>query len=207
MAQRLRQTPIIGGSVSPISIHASAVSSPPRGTSAIYLLAARAGVDTVALGSATGSQGMIYRKLAHTQPWFDRGGTRVYPTYHVIAGVAAASGARRIDTDSSAPSKVTALAYRSKGDQVLWLANLSRRDPAREGQGLRWPCQTAMFSTKEALKQRCAIPPGSTAAAPSSARVGSLELPSAWVARIRAANVHMLLGCVPAISLRAAVEK
>ena len=81
-----------------------------------------------------------------------------------------------------------------------------RRDPAREGQGLRWPCQTAMFSTKEALKQRCAIPPGSTAAAPSSARVGSLELPSAWVARIRAANVHMLLGCVPA-SLRAAVEK
>lgn len=87
--------------------------------------AARAGVDTVALGSAIGSQGIIYRKLAHAQPWFDGAGARVYPTYHVIAGVAAASGARRIDTASSAPSRIAALAYRNKGNQVLWLANLS----------------------------------------------------------------------------------
>jgi len=46
--------------------------------------AATAGVDTV----ATGSQGMIYRKLAHAQPWLDRGGASVYPTFHVIAGLA-----------------------------------------------------------------------------------------------------------------------
>jgi D-apionolactonase len=50
-----------------------------------YLSAAStAGVDTV----ATGSQGMIYRKLAHAQPWLDRGGASVYPTFHVIAGLA-----------------------------------------------------------------------------------------------------------------------
>src|SRR6202011_567659 len=87
--------------------------------------AATAGVDTVTLGSATGSQGMIYRKLAHAQPWFDHGGARVYPTYHVIAGLAAASGARRINTDSSAPSKVAALAHRGGGGQVLLLPHPS----------------------------------------------------------------------------------
>jgi hypothetical protein len=31
---------------------------------------------------------MIYRKLAHAQPWLDRGGASVYPTFHVIAGLA-----------------------------------------------------------------------------------------------------------------------
>src|SRR6516225_7227396 len=103
--------------------------------------AARAGVDTVAVGSATGPQGMIYRKLAHTQPWFDRGSARVYPTYHVIAGVAVASGARRIETNSSSPSKVAALAYRKKGDQVLWLANLSGETRRLKVEGFDGPAR------------------------------------------------------------------
>jgi hypothetical protein len=126
MAQGLRQTPDNG------RVCLSDIDPRHRGllTAAWNLgylsAAATAGVDTV----ATGSQGMIYRKLAHAQPWLDRCGASVYPTYHVIAGLAVASGARRIDTVSSAPSKVAALAHRNKGGQVLWLANCQAKPSA-----------------------------------------------------------------------------
>jgi hypothetical protein len=146
--------------------------------------AARAGVDAVALGSATGSQGMIYRKLDHTQPWFDGGGARVYPTYHVIVGVAAASGARRIDTNSSAPSKVTALAYRSKGDQVLWLANLSGETQQVKVKGFDGPARLDVLderSFEAAVRDPAWLDSGST----FIRKVGSLELPSYGVARIK----------------------
>jgi len=146
--------------------------------------AARAGVDAVALGSATGSQGMIYRKLAHTQPWFDRGGARVYPTYHVIVGVAAASGARRIDTNSSAPSKVAALAYRNKGDQVLWLANLSGETQRLKVKGFDGPARLDVLderSFEAAARDPSWLDSGSTLIR----KVGSLELPSYGVARIK----------------------
>jgi hypothetical protein len=145
--------------------------------------AARAGVDALALGSATGSQGMIYRKLAHTQPWFDLGSARVYPTYHVIAGVAAASGARRIDTNSSSPSKVAALAYRKKGDQVLWLANLSGETQRVKVEGFDGPARLDVLderSFEAAARDPSWLDSGST----FIRRVGSLELPSYGVARI-----------------------
>ena len=146
--------------------------------------AARAGVDALALGSATGSQGMIYRKLAHTQPWFDRGSARVYPTYHVIAGVAAASGARRIETNSSSPSKVAALAYRNKGDQVLWLANLSGETQRLKVEGFDGPARLDVLderSFEAAARDPSWLDSGST----FIRKVGSLDLPSYGVARIK----------------------
>jgi hypothetical protein len=146
--------------------------------------AATAGVDTVALGSATGSQGMIHRKLVHAQPWFDRGGARVYPTYHVIAGLATASGARRINTDSSAPSKVAALAHRSKGGQVLWLANLSGEIQRLKVEGFDGPARLHALderSFEAAVRDPAWLDSGGT----FIRKVGSLELPSYGVARIQ----------------------
>jgi hypothetical protein len=150
-----------------------------------YLSAAAvAGVDTVTLGSATGSQGMIYRKLAHAQPWFDRGAARVYPTYHVIAGIAAASGARRIDTDSSSPSKVAALAHRSGGGQVLWLANLSGEPQRLKVNGFDGPAILHVLDERS-FEAAVRDPTWLDSAVASIRKVGSLELPPYGVIRIQ----------------------
>ncbi len=74
--------------------------------------AARGGIDVMALGSFTGNQGVI-------------AADGVFPAYHVIAGLAPASRARRLEAVSSAASKVESLAYESKGRPILWLANLT----------------------------------------------------------------------------------
>jgi hypothetical protein len=142
--------------------------------------AARAGVDAVALGSATGSQGMIYRKLDHTQPWFDRGGARVYPTYHVIVGVAAASGARRI---VRVLCLRCALAYRSRR-RVL------PHQPVRRDQRVRSGLQALPtgYSRRRTLKQRCTIRVADSGA-PSSARWEALT--SSWGCRIRRLTSHV----------------
>ena len=92
--------------------------------------AARGGLDAIALGAVTGPQGAIYRKAKYKQPWFDGGGAAVYPNYHVLAGLAAASGAKRLDVACSAPSSVAVLGYRSKAAPVLWLANLTAEPQA-----------------------------------------------------------------------------
>ncbi len=87
--------------------------------------AARGVIDSVALGAATGPQGIIYRKADYPQPWFDGAGASVYPAFHVLAGLAPASGAKRLEAVSSAPSQVAALAYRTRSASALWLANLT----------------------------------------------------------------------------------
>ena len=74
--------------------------------------AARGGIDVMTLGAVTGDQGII-------------SGHGLVPAYHVIAGLAGAAHARRLETVSTAPSKVETLAYRTKTGRCLWLANLS----------------------------------------------------------------------------------
>jgi hypothetical protein len=84
------------------------------------------GLAALTLGAATGPAGMIYRRTNYAQPYFDDvGAPAVYPLYHVIAGVAAASGSKLIATQSAAPGKVAALAYRGKAGPTLWFANLT----------------------------------------------------------------------------------
>ncbi|MBV9529819.1 MAG: hypothetical protein JO283_01785 [Bradyrhizobium sp.] len=150
-----------------------------------YLSAAgKAGVDAVALGSATGSQGLIYRKLAHAQPWFDRGSARIFPIYHVFAGLALASGARRIDTESSAPSKIAALAHRDGRGQVLWLANLSGETQRLKINGFDGSARVHVLderSFEAAVRDPAWLDSGAT----FIGKVRNLELSSYGVVRIR----------------------
>jgi hypothetical protein len=84
------------------------------------------GLSAITLGAATGPAGMIYRRTNYAQPYFDEAGApSVYPLYHVVAGLAAASGSKVIVAKSGAPSKVAALAIRGKSGATLWLANLT----------------------------------------------------------------------------------
>jgi hypothetical protein len=94
------------------------------------------GVDVLALSSAVGEFGLVYRPMEWAQPWFDEAGTGVYPAYHVMAGLAAASGAARLETRSSVPRDVQALAYRDAGSTSLWLANLTGEPREVEVSGL-----------------------------------------------------------------------
>jgi D-apionolactonase len=86
---------------------------------------ARGKLDAVALGSVTGAQGLIYRKSTFAQPGYDGGEALVYPAYHTLAGFGQASGARQIESESSAPGKIATLAYQTNAGSVMWLANLT----------------------------------------------------------------------------------
>jgi hypothetical protein len=84
------------------------------------------GLSAITLGAATGPAGMIYRRTNYAQPYFDEAGApALYPLYHVIAGLASASGSKLVAARSGAPGKIAALAYRAKSGPVLWLANLT----------------------------------------------------------------------------------
>ena len=79
---------------------------------------------------------MIYRRTNYAQPYFDDvGDAAVYPLYHVIAGLASASGGKLVAAKSAAPGKVAALAYRGKAGPVLWLANLTGESQAAKVSG------------------------------------------------------------------------
>jgi hypothetical protein len=87
---------------------------------------ARGGVDVVTLGAPTGPHGLVARRAAWKQPYFDRARKpAIYPVYHVVAGLAAAAGAKQIKTESSDPSAIAAIAWRRRGGLSLWLANLT----------------------------------------------------------------------------------
>ncbi|MEZ5833984.1 MAG: hypothetical protein R3D05_22665 [Dongiaceae bacterium] len=87
---------------------------------------APSGLAAITLGAATGPAGMVYRRTNYAQPYYDEtDGAAVYPLYHVIAGLASASGGKLVAARTAAPGKVAALAYRAKSGAVLWLANLT----------------------------------------------------------------------------------
>ena len=86
---------------------------------------AKGGIDVVSIGAPTGPAGIIARKFGSAQPFFDGlDGTGVYPLYHVVAGLAAASGLHMLETAISEPAAVAALAIRTAQGKELWLANL-----------------------------------------------------------------------------------
>jgi D-apionolactonase len=86
---------------------------------------AQNGVTAIAAGSATGKAGMIGAK-----------GAAVTPLYHVIAGLAAAQGAKRLKTAHDGQNRVAALAFRSKAGPELWLANLTAEPHSIRVKGL-----------------------------------------------------------------------
>ncbi|MBX3566487.1 MAG: hypothetical protein KF914_00420 [Rhizobiaceae bacterium] len=87
---------------------------------------ARGGVDWLALGAPSGPFGHIHRRSDASAPYFDElSGRPVYPGFHVIAGLAALSGAELLDTTLSSKGSVEALAVRRDGRTQLWIANLT----------------------------------------------------------------------------------
>lgn len=148
--------------------------------------AARGAIDSVALGAVTGPQGVIYRKADYLQPWFDGSGASVYPAYHVLAGLAAASGAARIEASSTAPALVAALAHRAKSGQVLWLANLTGAKQKVKVNGMAGAARVHMLSDAnfEAIAKDANF---LSSSGKVLNRVGSVELGPYAVARIAAA--------------------
>ncbi len=95
-----------------------------------YLAAAASGgIEAVTLGAPTGPFGFIYRRTADLQPYFDGlQGPAVYPAFHVMAGLAPEAGRMMIETTTSRPSAVAALAFGAGGRTVAWLANLTAQE-------------------------------------------------------------------------------
>jgi D-apionolactonase len=92
------------------------------------------GVDSVVLGAAAGDYGLVYTPADAAQPWYDEHGG-VYPPYHVMRALYAASGAPYRVTEISAPRDVQAMAFETSDGIELWLANLlaEPRSAAVEG--------------------------------------------------------------------------
>ena len=89
--------------------------------------AAEGGVDSVILGAAGGESGLIHHPGDYRQPWFDEAGG-LFPAYHVMRGVYAASGAARIPAEVSDPRNLQVLAFRSEHGPELWIGNLSSEE-------------------------------------------------------------------------------
>ena len=89
---------------------------------------AAAGVEALTLSAPVGAFGLAYARTEFPQPWFDEGGGAVYPLYHVLRGLARAAGQPRLETASSQPGAVQALAWQGDGRLVVWVANLTGQE-------------------------------------------------------------------------------
>lgn len=145
--------------------------------------AAAARVDALALGSATGPQGAIYRRLAQAQPGYDGRGAAVYPVYHVIAGLSAMTGAKTLTTQSGAPSRVAALGVAGRKGRALWLANLTPEKQKVKVTGFAGKALLHVLGETN-FERLTADPAFLTRGGASLGRVGAVDLPAYGVARI-----------------------
>ncbi len=81
------------------------------------------GVDSVILGAAVGDHGLVHMPADTPHPWYDVFGG-VYPAYHVMRALYAASGAPYRASQISATRDVQTLAFEAPDGLHLWLANL-----------------------------------------------------------------------------------
>jgi D-apionolactonase len=101
---------------------------------------AHAGVERIAMCAPTGPLGVIYRKLEHAQPWYDRlSGPAVFPVFHVLSGLAHGSGQKLVSVACSDSQKVQCLAYRGTRGVTLWLANLTADEQTVTLAGVKGP--------------------------------------------------------------------
>jgi D-apionolactonase len=147
---------------------------------------AKGGLDSVALGAVTGPQGSIYRKASYKQPGFDGSKAVVYPTYHVLAGLAPASGKKRIDVQSSPPSILAALAHRSEDGPELWLANLTSEPQKAKVSGFSGAARMHRLSDSN-FQTIITKPDYLSTAGEALKKVSSIELGPYGVVRIRTA--------------------
>lgn len=151
-----------------------------------YVAAFAGTAASVAIGSVIGPQGMIYRKADYAQPGYDGGNAAVYPLYHVAAGLAAASGAKRIAAASAEPSTIAAVAHKSKAGPVLWLANLTSEPKKAKVEGFKGGANIQavdLSSYGKALTDPKLLSKGGKAVK----KVGTVELGPYAVLRIAAA--------------------
>jgi hypothetical protein len=86
----------------------------------------RGGIEAIALGAPTGPFGHIYRRTDFAQPYFDTlAQEAVYPSFHVLAGLARLSGKPLREVALSAHGAIEAIAVIDDGDTILWVANLT----------------------------------------------------------------------------------
>ena len=87
--------------------------------------AAKGGVEAVTMAAPVGAFGIAYAKQKYAQPWFDGAkGAKVYPLYHVIRGLAAAAGAKRVEASASDGERVATVAWKKGRTTHVFVANL-----------------------------------------------------------------------------------
>jgi hypothetical protein len=145
---------------------------------------ARGGVSAVCLGAAVGEQGVIHSRAAYPQPWFDdHAAAAVYPAYHVLRGLAAGAGRPRLETTLSDGASVQAVAWRTDGGTVLWVANLTGRPQSVMIEGM--PAGTVRVALLDLERFVAATSdPDSLAWGETSAAAGQVDLGPYAVARL-----------------------
>ncbi len=89
--------------------------------------AATHGIDGLCLAAPTGAFGLVHRRQAWHQPWYDDSdfGSLVYPAFHVFRDAALHGECAVMDVAAADPARVQALAFEDDAGPVLWLANLT----------------------------------------------------------------------------------
>jgi hypothetical protein len=84
------------------------------------------GVASISLFAPAGEFGIVHHPMPYAMPGFETApASAVYPAFHVLAGFAHVAGAVALATASSDATRVQAIACRSGGRTLLWLANLT----------------------------------------------------------------------------------
>lgn len=144
---------------------------------------AAGGVDEVILGAAAGDYGLIHHESDRPQPWYDDVGG-VFPPYHVMRALYAASGAARRDVEISAPRDVQGLCFETERGLDLWLANLVGEE-RRIALGGVDDGPANMTVLDEENFEACARDPDSFESAARPVKDGQVSLAPYAVARVR----------------------
>jgi hypothetical protein len=121
--------------------------------------AAASDVDSLALGAPVGGFGLVHTLQGHVQPFYDQAGG-VFPAYHVMRALFAASGAATRSCAISEPGLVQALCVETAEGPNLWLANLTGQQVTVELSGQKFRQATWLDETGFAtLSQSTELPP------------------------------------------------
>ncbi len=142
-------------------------------------------VPSVILGAPIGPFGLIHNPMPTPQPWYDEQGG-LYPAYHVMRGVYAASGAAYVESGCSRPRDLQVLAFEKDGRREVWLANLTGEHQRVEIEGLTSRAQVARLD--EVHFEACAAKPAGFDESSEEADPGRLALRPYAVLRIRSAS-------------------
>ena len=144
---------------------------------------AEGGVDSVILGAAAGDHGLVHHAGGGSVPWYDDH-NGVYPAFHVMGALYAASGLPRIQSEVSRPREVQALAFAGPDGDELWLANLMGAPRQVILAGANVAGARVVMLDDEAFK-RCAAGPAGFEAGERPLAGAALTLAPYGVARLR----------------------